>query len=115
VHSFLARPTFTIRELSRMIGLLDATASVVHLGQWRVRPFHWFRKLRWSAATNDYEFRLPLDRTFPIQELLWWTKPKNLVAGVPLHEPQPQATMLTDASLCGWGAHVGDRVASGVW
>src|SRR5207253_598957 len=44
-----------------------------------------------------------------------WTRAKNLVAGVPLHEPQPQAIMLTDASLCGWGAHVGDQVASGIW
>src|SRR5207253_1604098 len=77
--------------------------------------FHWFRKLRWSATSNDYEFRLPLDRSFHIQELLWWTKPQNLIAGVPLHEPQPQATMMTDASLRGWGAHVGDRVASGIW
>src|SRR5207253_3568140 len=64
VRSFLTRPTFTVGELSRLIGLLDATASVVHLGQWRVRPFHWFRKLRWSAATNDYEFRLRLDHSF---------------------------------------------------
>src|SRR5207253_4310463 len=98
IRTFLTRPTFTIRELSRVIGLLDATASVVHLGQWRVRPFHWYRRLRWSATTNNYEFRLALDRSFPIQELLWWTKPQNLIAGVPLHEPQPQATMMTDAS-----------------
>ena len=44
-----------------------------------------------------------------------WTKPQNLLAGVLLHEPQPQAIMMTDASLRGWGAHVEDQVASGIW
>src|SRR5207253_1507868 len=69
----------------------------------------------WSAATNNYEFRLRLDRSFPVQELLWWTRPLNVAAGVPLHDPHPQVVMLADASLSGWGAHVGDLVASGVW
>src|SRR5207253_6833498 len=115
VREFLQRPTFTIRELSRIIGLLDATASVVRQGQWRVRPLHWFRKRRWSAATNDYEFRLWLDRSFPVHDLLWWAKASNVLPGVPLHEPHPELVMMTDASLQGWGAHVGDQVASGVW
>jgi hypothetical protein len=40
IRSLLAGSSFTVRELSRLIGLLDATASVVLCRLWRVRPLH---------------------------------------------------------------------------
>jgi hypothetical protein len=115
IKAFLSGPSFTVRELSRLTGLLDATASVVPFGQWRVRPLHWFRALHWDQSSGNYDIRLQFDRSFPVQDLLWWNKPKNLLAGVPLHVPPPDVTMFSDASMEGWGAHAMNLTASGLW
>ena len=37
----------------------------------------------------------------------WWSDPANLLAGVPISEPQPDVLIYTDTSTVGWGAHVG--------
>jgi hypothetical protein len=53
-----------------------------------------FKELRHSSTQ--------LDRSLPVQDLLWWNKPKNLLAGVPLHVPSPpppDVPMYSDASV----------------
>jgi len=61
-------------------------------------------------------------QTFPIQ--VWeesldvikcWTDGRNLFKGSPLHPPEPQITLCTDASMEGWGAHVGTHKMYGSW
>jgi len=115
ITSFLERPDFTIRLLCQLIGILDATAAVVPFGHWRVRPLHWYRKEIWDPCTGSYEDVFPLNQTFPRRALLWWTKARNVTPGVPLHEPTPDLTLYTDASLDGWGAHLLEHRVSGTW
>ncbi|XP_066448359.1 uncharacterized protein [Eleutherodactylus coqui] len=46
--------------------------------------------------------------------LRWWTSPENLRRGV--HWLQnPAIHITTDASACGWGAHVGNQFFQGPW
>ena len=50
-----------------------------------------------------------------LQDLLWWLNPLNLNLGVVLRSPELSLHLYTDASDAGWGATVGDEVASGHW
>ena len=48
-------------------------------------------------------------------QLEWWLDPTNLTLGVPFSTPDQALTIVTDASSYGWGGHLGDQTASGVW
>ena len=45
----------------------------------------------------------------------WWLNERNILRGQPLHPLQHALQMFTDASNEGWGAHLGDSTARGVW
>ena len=49
------------------------------------------------------------------QDLNWWAVQQNACVGVSLVPLPPSARLYCDASLEGWGAHLGDRTAAGVW
>ena len=45
----------------------------------------------------------------------WWLDEANVLKGQPLHPLQHAVQLFTDASSEGWGAHLGDFTARGVW
>ena len=45
----------------------------------------------------------------------WWSEESNVLRGQPLHPLQHALQLFTDASNEGWGAHLGDSTARGVW
>jgi hypothetical protein len=49
------------------------------------------------------------------KELDWWTSIPNLTCGVVFPTPPATRVLSTDASLSGWGGHLYDQTASGVW
>ena len=48
-------------------------------------------------------------------DLLWWMDPTNMVQGAPIWPAETQTTILTDASLEGWGAHCEELAIQGMW
>ena len=44
-----------------------------------------------------------------------WQDPRFLTSGIPLQTFQVDFTIFTDASMQGWGAHMGDSQISGTW
>ena len=49
------------------------------------------------------------------QDLSWWLDCDRLVLGVFLEQVSPQLELWSDASDVGWGAHLDEQVASGLW
>jgi len=47
--------------------------------------------------------------------LRWWLVDTNVMSGISLKPPGAPRLMFTDASTFGWGAHMEDRMAHGVW
>ena len=45
----------------------------------------------------------------------WWLDNSNVLRGQPLHPLRHALQVFTDASNEGWGAHVGESIARGVW
>ena len=53
----------------------------------------------------------PLDHQVTINSMIkfhlkWWMNTNRFVQGVPIHPPDPQTFLYTDASHYGWGAHL---------
>ncbi|XP_034258760.1 uncharacterized protein LOC117655422 [Pantherophis guttatus] len=65
---------------------------------------------RISRSTS--EARVPLTPQV-LQSLAWWTSPA-LAQGCLFRVPQ-RVSITTDASLFGWGAHLGSQLAQGQW
>ena len=72
-------------------------------------PIQWHLKRHWHALEI-------LEKIIPIQlslhpHLDWWLDERNVLRDQPLHGLQ----VFTDASNEGWGAHLEDSNARGVW
>ena len=94
------------RILMRMIGLLSSIADFVHLGRLNLRPVqHWLRR-RWCQRDGELDVRLHATPDL-VLALRSWMDQEWLLRGVPLLNPVPTVYLLTDASLFGWGAHLG--------
>ena len=55
-----------------------------------------------------------LDHPFLDLFLYWWTKPSNVLQGMPLQAPVPQLAIYTDASANGLGADCEGQTAASV-
>lgn len=71
--------------------------------QWLLMPFQ-----RALKSTSSYRIPLP---SVVIDSLLWWTS-EAVTKSCMFREPH-RIVIMTDASLFGWGAHLGPHMAQG--
>ena len=108
--SLLACPA---QQFMSLIGLLTATEKQVHLGRLHMRPLQWHLKNNWRVP-ESLEKIIPLPKSLH-PHLQWWLKESNVLQGQPLHPVRHALQIFTDASKEGWGAHLNERIARGVW
>ena len=113
LKSILSKPSCRVREFMSLIGLLTATEKQVPLGRLHMRPIQWHLKRHWRVP-ESLEKEIPVPRSLH-PHLLWWTKETNVLTGQPLHPLSHAVQIFTDASKEGWGAHLGDYTARGIW
>jgi hypothetical protein len=101
------------RQVSSAVGWLQFLGPLVPRGRLHLRPIQqWFRA-RWSQARGDWRDQILVDEELT-NSLQWWDN-NALFQGVPLHQPDPEVSLCTDASRSGWGAQLGENQASGIW
>ena len=103
----------TVRQFMSLIGLLTATEKQVCAGRLHMRPIQWHLKRHWHVPEV-------LEKLIPVPQSLhphldWWLDEANVLKGQPLHPLQHAVQLFTDASNEGWGTHLGDFTARGVW
>ena len=103
----------TVRQLMSLIGLLTATEKQVWLGRLHMRPIQWYLKRHWYVP-EVLEKVIPVSKTLH-PHLDWWLNEDNVLRGQPLHPLCHALQLFTDASNAGWGAHLADFTARGVW
>ena len=113
IQAILARPTCPVRQFMSLIGLLTATEKQVYLGRLHMRPVQWHLKNNWRVPES-------LEKVIPIPaslhpHLTWWLEENNVLQGQPLHPLNHALQIFTDASKEGWGAHLEEHTARGVW
>ena len=103
----------TVRQFMSLIGLLTATEKQVVSGRLHMRPIQWHLKKHWHAP-ESLKNVIPIPSSLHVH-LRWWLDPTKVLSGQPLHPLQHALQLFTDASNEGWGAHLGDYMAKGVW
>ena len=95
----------TVRQLMSLIGLLTATEKQVWI--------QWYLKRHWHVPEV-------LEKVIPVSKSLhphldWWLNEDNVLRGQPLHPLSHALQLFTHASNVGWGTHLADFTATGVW
>ena len=109
----LSLPSCPVRVFMSLIGLLTATEKQVYLGRLHMRPIQWHLKSNWRVP-ESLEKRIPVPRSLH-PHLQWWLDEENVLTGQPLHPMQHALQIFTDTSKEGWGAHLNEHTARGVW
>ena len=69
-----------------------------------------------NCSWDHVDLSLPVAwSTECLQDLQWWLHLPRLSQGVSLRQVSPNLDFWSDTSDVGWGAHLGPRVASGLW
>ena len=111
---FQAQESAPAGQWQSLLGLLTATEKVVHFGMLHLRDIQRGLLNQWSPW-RDQQTDILLISDPVRQALRWWTDPANVLPGVPLHAPQPDAHIFTDACLEGWGGHWEDMDVAATW
>ncbi|KAL8609039.1 hypothetical protein ACOMHN_065265 [Nucella lapillus] len=103
-----------VRSLYSLLGIMESLSNLVPLGRSRKRPFQRALRSRWSQARDGWDVHITLGLW--LQESTQdWTNSSILQEGVPIAPPLQDLSLYTDASNCGWGAHMGPLHAQGLW
>ena len=113
INFLLGLETCSVRQFMSPIGLLTATEKQVVSGRLHMRPIQWHLKRCWHVP-ESLEKMIPLPKSLHVH-LRWWLDPDKVLKGQPLHPLQHALQLFTDASNEGWGAHLGDYTARGLW
>ena len=113
INLLLGQETCSARQFMSLIGLLTATEKQVVSGRLHMRPIQWHLKKHWHVPE-------PLERLIPLPKSLhahlrWWLDPNKVLKGQPLHPLRHTLQLFTDSSDEGWGAHLADYTAKGLW
>jgi len=111
VKAAFVRPLF-LREWQRLLGLLTSCQDLTVRGRLHLRPLQRFLYPWILRDLTSQSIQCPADL---LPHLQWWTNPSNVFVGTSLIEFQPVYHLFVDASLQGWGAHLGFRTAADVW
>ena len=82
-------------------------------GRLHMRPFQFHVKEHWRFP-QSLDTLLPWTETISAH-LDWWQNPTNVMKGTDLHPKDHSIQLFTDASNEGWGAHLEQTSAKGLW
>ena len=114
IRKMLASHSVSAREIHSLLGQKESLARLLPDGRAHTRSLQWHVKDRWSQASQSWDCHIALGPWFKLAVEQWLNR-DFLFAMILLAQPQPDLYLFTDASLIGWGAHLGDLSASGRW
>ena len=113
-HGFLQCQVQPARMWQQLLGHLTSLEQLVFRGRLHMRPLQFRLQTCWSQHRDDQSKLVNINQEAK-QALQWWMNTAHLKAGVPMHESPPETTLFTDASTEGWGAHMEQLQAEGLW
>ena len=109
---FLSCVSQPVSSWLELLGVLSSMIQLVPGGRRRMRSLQLTLRRQWDQIDQSQ-----LVEWSPIfqDDLSWWLDRDRLVLGVSLEQVSPQLELWSDASDVGWGAHLDEQVASGLW
>ena len=114
IQKMLASHSASAREVHSLLGQMESVAHLLPYGRAHKHLLQWHVKDRWSQATQSWDYHISMGPWFR-QAVEQWLNKDFLHAMVLLDHPQPDFYLFMDASLNGWGAHLGDLSVSDQW
>ena len=116
-RKFLAQPSPPARRWQMLLGHMLSLEKLVPRSRFRMRSLQWHLKSNWSTETNPPHLPLPRSRQVD-RDISWWMTRNHLFrggggGGTPPHPPELR--LYSDSFRSGWGAHLLDHSASGLW
>ena len=112
LRPFLERESMPIKAWRSLIGTLKSLDFQVPYGRLYRRTLQREYLLQWDRKSDIG--LLPV--SVPLRnDLRWWIHRNNVMTGQDLRPFREEVIVFTDASLHGWGAHIGSSTASGIW
>ena len=96
-----------------VLGHLALLERLVPHSRLRMRSLQGHLKTHWSTESDSPSLPVPLSQEVRGSVLVDGAGPSS--QGVQFGTPAPDLLLYSDASWSGWGAHLFDRVVSGVW
>ena len=97
-----------------VLGHLASLEKLVPHSRLRMRSLQWHLKTHWSPKSDPPSLPVPLSREVR-EDLCWWMVRDHLLIVVRFGTPALDLHLYSDASRSWWGAHLLNRVMSGVW
>ena len=111
--SLLGKKQAKIREVARIIGLIVSSFSAVDLGQLHYRVLEKEKIAALKYAQGNYEQFMNITIEMK-QEISWWIDNVHIQSRI-ISRGNPEITIITDASLIGWGATLENQETGGRW
>lgn len=111
--SFCLGAELQARQFLRLLGHMVSLEKIVPGARLRMRSLQFHLKALWSDR-DDLLCPIPVSADI-WPDLQWWTCQDHLLQGMPIHHLDPDFLLFTDASRHGWGAHLVELQASGIW
>jgi ribonuclease HI len=111
--SLLKKPTATIREVAKIIGLIVASFSAVEYGKLHYRQLEINKIYALQKSYGNYDSLMEITNDMKT-ELHWWIENLSLQVRHIFKKPV-EIEMYTDASRLGWGAKLGKCKIGGRW
>ena len=108
------RRSATAKCWLRVLGMMASMVDLVPNCRFHMRPIqlHLLRVFRPSRDNLNKQITLTNEVR---SSLAPWYRRSFLSQGKPFRQRPPSVTITTDASLLGWGAHMGDHHLRGIW
>ena len=97
-----------------VLGHLTSLERLVPHSRLQMRSLQWHLKTHWSPEADPPLLPVPLSQEVR-EDLSWWMVQDHLLEGDRFGTPAPDLHLYSDTSRSRWGAHLLDRVLSGVW
>ena len=110
--AFLSCEQQPVSPWLELLGVLSSMIQLVPGGRLRMRSLQFVLRHSWDKCDQSTLVRWTQEIRFDLE---WWLNRDRLELGVSLDQVSPQLDSWSDASDMGWGAHLGEDTASGLW
>ena len=113
LNCFFIENRLKARMFLKLLGHMTSLEKLVPWSRIRIRPVQFYLQDAWEPE-RDLEQWIVTSAELGLS-LQWWRLDDNLRKGQRIRDPQPDLLLFSDSSSVGWGAHLGDLEAQGVW
>ena len=112
--ALLQREWAPVRSVLSVLGSMESMCPLIRGGRLHKRPLQRALADRWSQSWESPSALIRLGPWFR-EAVSFWLSPSALLLGVPISPPPDDLCLYTDASKQGWGAHLLEQEAAGLW